>query len=176
MAGVYAAIAGVLLSVIALTLFREGRRSGSFAVLFALLVGGSLEPVMNGPTGYLYAPHRPPGYPVARAAALVIAYRPTFMRLEERKLKAAAGDYLFDNVSTDARNTGPRADRLRPRGRPGRADRDHVQQYSNNRPRVVVQYTTTKDGKINAVSRACSSTTRRSRGGERHGSITQSTT
>ena len=39
MAGVYAAIAGILLSVIALTLFREGRRSGWFAVLFALLVG-----------------------------------------------------------------------------------------------------------------------------------------
>ena len=78
MAGVYAAIAGVLLSVIALTLFREGRRSGWFAVLFALLVGGSLELVMNGPTGYLYHHIGLPGYPVALAAALVIAYRPTF--------------------------------------------------------------------------------------------------
>ena len=78
MAGVYAAIAGVLLSVIALTLFREGRRSGWFAVLFALLVGGSLELVMNGPTGYLYQHIGLYGYPVAWAAALVIAYRPTF--------------------------------------------------------------------------------------------------
>ena len=79
MAGVYAAIAGVLLSVIALTLFREGRRSGWFAVLFALLVGGSLELVMNGPTGYLYHHIGLPGYPVAWAAALVIAYKPTFV-------------------------------------------------------------------------------------------------
>ena len=79
MAGAYAAIAGVLLSVIALTLFREGRRSGWFAVLFALLVGGSLELVMNGPTGYLYHHIGLYGYPVAWAAALVIAYKPTFV-------------------------------------------------------------------------------------------------
>ena len=78
MAGVYAAIAGVLLSVIALTLFRERRRSGWFAVLFALLVGGGLEFVMNGPTGYLYQHIGLYGYLVAWAAALVIAYRPTF--------------------------------------------------------------------------------------------------
>jgi FtsH-binding integral membrane protein len=79
MAGVYAAIAGVLLSVIALTLLREGRRSGWFAVLFALLVGGALELVMNGPTGYLYHHVGLYGYPVAWAAALVIAYKPTFV-------------------------------------------------------------------------------------------------
>jgi hypothetical protein len=80
MAGVYAAIAGVLLSVIALTLFREGRRSGWFAVLFALLAGGSLELVMDGPTGYLYHHIGLYGYPLAWAAALVIAYKPTFVR------------------------------------------------------------------------------------------------
>jgi hypothetical protein len=82
MAGVYAAIAGVLLSVIALTLFREGRRSGWFAVLFALLAGGSLELVMNGPTGYLYQHIGLYGYPVAWAAALVITYKPTFVGLD----------------------------------------------------------------------------------------------
>ena len=43
---------------------------------------------MNGPTGYLYHHIGLPGYPVAWAAALVIAYRPTFMRLEERELEA----------------------------------------------------------------------------------------
>ena len=80
MAGVYAAIAGVFLSVIALTLLREGRRSGWFAVLFALLAGGSLELVMNGPTGYLYHHVGLYGYPLAWAAALVIAYKPTFVR------------------------------------------------------------------------------------------------
>ena len=79
MGGVYAAIAGVLLSVIALTLFRGGRPSGWFAVLFALLVGGSLELAMNGPTGYLYHHIGLPGYPLAWAAALVIAYKPTFV-------------------------------------------------------------------------------------------------
>ena len=78
MAGVYAAIAGVLLSVIALTLFREGRRSGWFAVLFALLVGGGLELVMTSPIGYLYHHIGLYGYPVAWAAALVIAFKPTF--------------------------------------------------------------------------------------------------
>jgi hypothetical protein len=78
MAGVYAAIAGVLLSVIALTLFRDGRRSGWFAVLLALLVGGSLELVMNGPTGRLYHHVGLYGYVFAWLAALVIAYKPTF--------------------------------------------------------------------------------------------------
>ncbi len=78
MAGVYAVIAGVLLGVIALTLLREGRRSGWFAVLFALLVGGSLELVMNGPTGRLYHHIGLYGYVVAWLAALVLAYRPTF--------------------------------------------------------------------------------------------------
>jgi hypothetical protein len=78
MAGVYAVLAGVLLGVIALTLLREGRRSGWFAVLFVLLVGGGLELVMNGPTGYLYHHVGLYGYLVAWAAALVIAFNPTF--------------------------------------------------------------------------------------------------
>lgn len=80
--GVYAAIAGVLLSVIALTLLREGRRRGWFAVLLALLVGGSLEVVMNGPRGYLYHHVGLYGYPVAWAAALALAFKPTFRRDE----------------------------------------------------------------------------------------------
>jgi hypothetical protein len=73
MAGVYAAVAGVLLSVIALTLLREGRRSGWFAVLFALLVGGSLALMMNGPTGRLYHHIGLYGYVFAWLAALVVA-------------------------------------------------------------------------------------------------------
>lgn len=79
MAGVYAAVAGVLLSVIALTLLREGRRSGWFTILFALLVGGSLELAMNGPTGILYHHIGLYGYLFAWLAALVIAYKPTFV-------------------------------------------------------------------------------------------------
>ncbi len=78
MAGVYAGIAGVLLSVIALTLLREHRRSGWFTVLFVLLVGGTLELTMNGPTGYLYHHIGLPGYVVAWLAALVLAFKPTF--------------------------------------------------------------------------------------------------
>ncbi len=90
MAGVYAAVAGVLLSVIALTLLREGRRSGWFAVLFTLLAGGSLELVMNGPAGRLYHHIGLYGYVLAWLTALLVAYRPTFRqhrysgRLEER--------------------------------------------------------------------------------------------
>jgi len=79
MAGVYAAVAGVLLGVIAVTLLRERRRSGWFAVLFALLVGGSVELVMNGPTGLLYHHIGLYGYLVAWLAALVITFRSTFI-------------------------------------------------------------------------------------------------
>ena len=78
MAGAYAAIAGVLLSVIALTLFREGRRSGWLALLFVTLVGGGLELATNGPAGYLYHHIGLYGYVAAWLAALVIGYTPTF--------------------------------------------------------------------------------------------------
>ena len=78
MAGVYAAVAGVLLSVIALTLLRECRRSGWFALLFALLVGGGLELVMNGPSGRLYNHIGLYDYVFSWLAALVVAYKPTF--------------------------------------------------------------------------------------------------
>jgi hypothetical protein len=49
--------------------------SGWFAVLVALLAGGSLELVLNGPTGYPYQHIGLYGYPLAWAAALVIALR-----------------------------------------------------------------------------------------------------
>jgi FtsH-binding integral membrane protein len=78
MAGVYAAIAGVLLSVIAMTLLREGRRSGWLTLFFVTLAGGGLELVMNGPTGHLYHHIGLYGYIVAWLAALTIAYPPTF--------------------------------------------------------------------------------------------------
>ena len=78
MAGAYAAIAGVLLSVIALTLLREGRRAGWFTVLFVLLVGGTLELTMNGPTGYLYHHVGLYGYVAAWIAGLVLAREATF--------------------------------------------------------------------------------------------------
>jgi hypothetical protein len=46
--------------------------------LFATLVGGGLEVVMNGPTGHLYHHIGLYGYVVAWLAALAIAYTPTF--------------------------------------------------------------------------------------------------
>ena len=91
MAGVYAAVAGVLLGVIALTLLRERRRSGWFAVLFALLVGGSLELVMNGPTGRLYHHIGLYGYVFAWLAALVIAYKPIFVDGDQVSSEARKG-------------------------------------------------------------------------------------
>jgi hypothetical protein len=78
MAGVYTTVAGVLLAVIALTLLREGRASGWFAVLFALLSGGSLELAANGPSGFLYNHIGLYGYVLAWLAALVLAYTPIF--------------------------------------------------------------------------------------------------
>ncbi len=91
MAGAYTAVAGVLLSVIALTLLREGRRSGWFAVLFALLVGGSLELAMNGPTGFLYHHIGLYGYVFAWLAALVLAFRPTFVGGDQFSSEARKG-------------------------------------------------------------------------------------
>ncbi|MBI3971542.1 MAG: hypothetical protein HY332_09655, partial [Chloroflexi bacterium] len=43
MAGINALVVAVLLSVVAHTLLREGRRAGWYAVLFALLFGGAFE-------------------------------------------------------------------------------------------------------------------------------------
>ncbi len=84
MAGVYAGIAGVLLSVLALTLLRDAAPHGWFTVLFVLLVGGTLELMMNGPTGYLYHHVGLFGYVFAWLAALVLAYNPTFRAATSR--------------------------------------------------------------------------------------------
>jgi hypothetical protein len=103
MAGVYAAIGGALLGLVARTLLREGRRAGWFAVLFALLVGGTLEVVMNGPTGLLFqhgfsttqsAPEGMAlfGYPFAWLAALIIAFEPIFAGTGRMRSVAPAGD------------------------------------------------------------------------------------
>jgi len=87
MAGIYTVIGLVLLSVIARTLLKEGRRSGWYALLFALLVGGGYDLVMGG----LWFQHGSPlyhvfsepvqgfgweflyAYPVAWITALVIS-------------------------------------------------------------------------------------------------------
>jgi len=99
MAGIYALVGLFLLSVIARTLLREGRRVGWFAVLFALIFGGGFEliagsflyshglPIYEVFTGvttqgfgweYLYT------YFVAWAAALALSYRPIFAVRNQR--------------------------------------------------------------------------------------------
>ncbi|MEE9286513.1 MAG: hypothetical protein V3W33_00385 [Gammaproteobacteria bacterium] len=94
MAGIFTIIAMVLLVVVATTLLREARREGWYALLFALLVGGTFELVMGAswyPKGmplfrlaglsvsgwgwqWLYL------YFLAWGAALVISYRPVFAK------------------------------------------------------------------------------------------------
>ena len=92
MAGIYTLIGLVLLCAIAWTLLKEGRRSGWYALLFALLVGGGFDLVMGG----LWFQHGSPlyqvfgepiqgfgweflyAYPVAWITALLISYQPIF--------------------------------------------------------------------------------------------------
>jgi hypothetical protein len=93
MAGIYTLVGLFLLSVIARTLLREGRRAGWYAVLFALAFGGGSDliagsflyshglPIYEFFTGvmsqgfgweYLYT------YLVAWAAGLALSYKPIF--------------------------------------------------------------------------------------------------
>jgi hypothetical protein len=108
MAGVYAAIGAILLGVIARTLLREARRVAWFAVLFALVVGGTLEVVMNGPAGLLFqhgfsrTESIPEGmglfgYPFAWLAALVIARRPIFAGRSASESNLVSGGPPMDN-------------------------------------------------------------------------------
>ncbi len=94
MAGIYTAIGAMLICVIVRTLLREGRRSGWYAILAVLIIGGTFELVM----GALWFDHglplfqlfgkQPRGYGwqfqyvylVAWMAALAISYRPIFAK------------------------------------------------------------------------------------------------
>jgi len=103
MAGIYTIIGAVLLVVIARTLLKEGRRSGWYALLFALLVGAGFDLVMqgwwfqHGSPLYQWFGGESQGfgweflytYPVAWIAALVISYKPIF-----RNAKAQAARSL----------------------------------------------------------------------------------
>ncbi len=98
MAGIYTIIGAVLLGVMVRTLLKEGRRSGWYALLFALLVGAGCDLVMQG--GWYQ--HGSPlyqwfggesqgfgweflySYPVAWIAALVISYKPIFRDAKAR--------------------------------------------------------------------------------------------
>ena len=95
MAGVYSVVGAGALIVIARTLLREGRRSGWYTVLAALLVGGTFELILaNVWFAHALAEDVTPGartfedfawmllfsYLLAWTAALVISYRPVFKR------------------------------------------------------------------------------------------------
>jgi hypothetical protein len=85
MGGMYTFVGAVLLGVVAWTLLRTGSRIGWYAILFTLVVGGSMElwaastifphgfPQQSIPLGlFLYA------YIPAFACALAISYEPIF--------------------------------------------------------------------------------------------------
>ncbi len=92
MAAVYAVIGVALLVVMARTMLRKGSRLAWGVLLFALVVGGSVELIVNGPTGMLFQhtfpPNSTPGanmlfaYQFAWAAALLISWRPVVANSE----------------------------------------------------------------------------------------------
>lgn len=89
MAGVFTLVAGIMIALVAATQLRQGQRTGWYAILLALLIGGGLE--LSGAAGTLFHGFPPSwvmglviyAYPLAWAGALVIAYRPVFENKEE---------------------------------------------------------------------------------------------
>ncbi len=88
MAAVYLVIGMALFVVMAVAMLRRGSQLAWGALLSALAVGGSVEIIVNGPTGLLYQHTFPPNgvtganllfvYLFAWAAALLISWRPVF--------------------------------------------------------------------------------------------------
>lgn len=84
MAGVFTLVAGIMIVIAAATQLRQGKRTGWFAVLIALLIGGGFE--LSGAAGTLFHGFPPSwvmglviyAYPLAWASALIISYRPVF--------------------------------------------------------------------------------------------------
>ncbi len=84
MAGVFTIVSGIMIAILAVALLRQGQKTGWYAVLAALLIGGGFE--LSGAAGTLFHGFPPSwvmglviyAYPLAWASALVIAYRPVF--------------------------------------------------------------------------------------------------
>jgi hypothetical protein len=84
MAGVFTIVAGIMIVVIAISQLRQGKCTGWYTLLVALLVGGSLE--LSGAAGTLFHGFPPSwamglviyAYPLAWTSALIIAYKPIF--------------------------------------------------------------------------------------------------
>lgn len=118
MAGTYTLIGAVMMSVVALTLLREGRRSGWYAVLFALVLGGGIE-LLGGTT--VFAHGLPPdsipvglslyGYFAAWGSALVMAYRPSFGRKDPPAARRAPYLDAVGNGGSTSVNSEERLER-----------------------------------------------------------------
>jgi len=88
MAAVYLVIGVALFVVMAVAMLRQRSRLAWSALLFALVVGGSVEIIVNGPTGLLYQHTLPPNgvtgasllfvYLFAWTAALLVSWRTVF--------------------------------------------------------------------------------------------------
>lgn len=84
MAGVFTLVAGIMIAIVAVTQLGQGKRTGWYAILLALLIGGGFE--LSGAAGTLYHGFPPSwvmglaiyAYPLAWGAALVISYSSVF--------------------------------------------------------------------------------------------------
>jgi hypothetical protein len=84
MAGIFTIVASIMIAIVAATQLRQGKRTGWYAILVALLIGGGFE--LSGAPGMLYHGFPPTwalglaiyAYPLAWANALVISYRAVF--------------------------------------------------------------------------------------------------
>lgn len=83
MAGIFTVVAGIMIMIMALTQLRKGKRTGWYAILVALLIGGSFE--LSGAAGMRFHGFQGPkmglgiyAYILAWASALVISYRAVF--------------------------------------------------------------------------------------------------
>jgi len=97
MAAVYATIGMVAFAVMWSTLLRQRSHLAWYVLLAAVIVGGSVEVVMNGPAGLLYRHTSPPNpiaganllwlYLVAWVGALLISRRAVFGAETSRKTR-----------------------------------------------------------------------------------------
>lgn len=84
MAGAFTIVAGIMIAIVAATQLRQGQRTGWYATLLALLIGGGFE--LSGAARMLFHGFPPSwamglviyAYPLAWASALAISYRPVF--------------------------------------------------------------------------------------------------
>ncbi len=90
MAAVYLTIGVALFVVLAIAMLRHRSKLAWAALVFALVVGGAIEIIVNGPTGLLYKHTFPPNgipganllfvYLLAWTAALLVSRRAVFAR------------------------------------------------------------------------------------------------